>query len=62
MCVRIVEKHNQLSGQLTEGVVARILTKSPFHPHGIKVILEGGKVGRVQGLVDRPNTESLINP
>ncbi len=54
MRVRIVEKHNQHSGQLTEGIVARILTRSSSHPHGIKVMLEGGKVGRVQGFVDRP--------
>jgi uncharacterized repeat protein (TIGR03833 family) len=49
--VQIVEKQNQRSGQLTEGVVARILTKSPTHPHGIKVMLADGKVGRVQAIV-----------
>lgn len=49
--VRIVEKQNQPTGQLTEGVVARILTKSPVHPHGIKVMLEDGRVGRVQSIV-----------
>ena len=47
----IVEKQNQRTGQLTEGVVARILTKSPDHPHGIKVMLVDGKVGRVQSIV-----------
>ncbi|MEJ2711521.1 MAG: YwbE family protein [Anaerolineales bacterium] len=52
MQVLIVEKHNQRSGLLTEGVVARILTKSPAHPHGIKVKLEDGKVGRVQSIVN----------
>jgi len=46
--VRIVEKQNQPAGLQTEGVVARILTKSPKHPHGIKVMLEDGRVGRVQ--------------
>lgn len=46
--VQIVEKHNQATGALTEGVVARILTNSPTHPHGIKVMLVNGKVGRVQ--------------
>ncbi len=51
--VQIVEKQNQRSGQLTEGVVARILTKSPTHPHGIKVMLVDGKVGRVQAITDR---------
>jgi uncharacterized repeat protein (TIGR03833 family) len=51
MRVQIVEKQNQRTGQLTEGVVARILTSSPQHPHGIKVMLTSGKVGRVQMLV-----------
>jgi uncharacterized repeat protein (TIGR03833 family) len=46
--VMIVQKQDQLSGKLTEGVVARILTKSPKHHHGIKVMLEGGIVGRVK--------------
>lgn len=46
--VKIVLKKDQPTGKLTEGVVARILTKSPHHPHGIKVMLEGGQVGRVQ--------------
>ena len=50
--MRIVEKQNQRTGELTEGVVARILTKSPTHPHGIKVKLDDGKVGRVQAIVD----------
>ncbi|MBA4419856.1 MAG: hypothetical protein C0391_01785 [Anaerolinea sp.] len=49
--VMIVEKHNQSSGQLTEGVVMRLLTNSPTHPHGIKVQLVNGKVGRVQSIV-----------
>jgi uncharacterized repeat protein (TIGR03833 family) len=53
LLVQIVEKHNQSSGQLTEGVVMRILTKSPTHPHGIKVLLANGKVGRVQAIVQR---------
>lgn len=50
MQVDIVEKHNQRSGALTTGVVARILTNSPTHPHGIKVMLTNGKVGRVQAI------------
>ena len=49
--VSIVEKQNQSSGLVTEGVVARILTKSASHPHGIKVMLADGRVGRVQGIV-----------
>jgi uncharacterized repeat protein (TIGR03833 family) len=51
MQVKIVEKNNQTTGRLTEGVVARILTKSPTHPYGIKVMLADGKVGRVQEIV-----------
>ena len=46
--VRIIEKHNQTTGEVTEGVVARILTKSLSHTHGIKVMLKDGRVGRVQ--------------
>lgn len=49
--VMIVEKQNQGTGILTEGIVQRLLTKSPTHPHGIKVMLVNGKVGRVQKLV-----------
>lgn len=52
--VRIVEKQNQRTGALTEGIVARILTSSPTHPHGIKVMLADGRVGRVQSLVGPP--------
>ncbi|HET7377845.1 MAG TPA: YwbE family protein [Anaerolineae bacterium] len=54
--VQIVEKQNQRSGKLTEGVVARILTSSPQHPHGIKVMLDNGKVGRVQAIVPPAST------
>lgn len=46
--VSIVQKQDQGSGKLTEGTVKRILTSSSFHPHGIKVELESGKIGRVQ--------------
>jgi uncharacterized repeat protein (TIGR03833 family) len=46
--VRVVMKQDQRSGKLTEGVVKDILTNSPTHPHGIKVRLEGGIVGRVK--------------
>lgn len=52
--VQIVEKQNQRSGAVTEGTVARILTKSPSHPHGIKVMLEDGRVGRVKAIVSSP--------
>jgi uncharacterized repeat protein (TIGR03833 family) len=50
MRVLVVEKQNQRSGILTEGVVTRLLTNSPTHPHGIKVLLADGRVGRVQVL------------
>lgn len=50
MSVRIVTKQNQRSGKLTEGVVRDILTKSMNHPHGIKVRLVTGEVGRVKEL------------
>lgn len=46
--VAIVQKRDQRTGKLTEGVVRDILTNSPHHPHGIKVRLETGEVGRVQ--------------
>ncbi len=46
--VSVVQKHHQRSGELTEGIVKRILTNSPNHPHGIKVQLESGIVGRVK--------------
>lgn len=46
--VLIVQKQDQRTGRLTEGVVQRLLTKSPTHPHGIKVMLEDGTVGRVK--------------
>ncbi|KXS49182.1 MAG: hypothetical protein A8274_750 [Halanaerobium sp. 4-GBenrich] len=46
--VKIVQKKDQRSGELTEGIVKRILTNSAAHPHGIKVMLESGKVGRVK--------------
>ena len=46
--VDIVLKENQRTGALTRGIVKNILTKSPTHPHGIKVRLEDGQVGRVK--------------
>lgn len=46
--VKVVQKQDQRSGKLTEGVVLKILTNSPTHSHGIKVMLEGGVVGRVK--------------
>lgn len=49
--VEVVQKHHQRSGELTEGIVKRLLTKSPNHPHGIKVLLDSGEVGRVKNVV-----------
>ncbi len=49
--VEIVQKHHQRSGELTEGIVKRILTSSPNHSRGIKVMLDTGEVGRVQRVV-----------
>ncbi len=50
--VAIVLKEDQRTGKRTEGVVADILTNSPTHPHGIKVRLESGLVGRVQEILE----------
>lgn len=55
--VRIVEKQNQRTGKLTEGSVERILTGSQHHPHGIKVQLKGGIVGRVKEILDPADKE-----
>jgi len=50
--VQIVQKQDQRTGKLTEGIVKRILTSSNFHPHGIKVELENGIIGRVQNILE----------
>ena len=49
--VNVVQKQDQGTGKLTQGVMARILTNSPNHPRGIKVKLESGIVGRVQEII-----------
>ena len=49
--VNIILKQDQRSGKLTEGIVKDILTKAPSHPHGIKVRLESGLVGRVKEIL-----------
>jgi uncharacterized repeat protein (TIGR03833 family) len=51
MQVKIVLKQHQRTGTLTEGIVKDILTKSSFHPHGIKVRLTDGQVGRVKEIL-----------
>lgn len=50
--VKVVQKQDQRSGKLTEGVVVDILTNSSTHHHGIKVRLEGGIVGRVKEIME----------
>ncbi len=52
MQVSIVLKKDQRSGKLTKGIVKDILTKSPKHPHGIKVRLQNGAIGRVKEIAD----------
>ena len=52
MTVLIILKQDQRTGKLTKGVVKDILTKSPNHPHGIKVRLQDGQVGRVKEIVE----------
>lgn len=49
--VKVVQKQDQRTGKLSEGIVMRILTNSQIHPRGIKVMLEGGIVGRVQEIL-----------
>ncbi len=50
--VEVVQKQDQRTGDLTNGIVKKILTKSTFHPHGIKVMLDTGEVGRVKEIVE----------
>lgn len=52
MTVLVVQKQDQGTGKLTKGIIKDILTKSPNHPHGIKVRLQSGLVGRVKEIVE----------
>jgi len=52
MLVKVIMKEDQRTGKLTEGIVKDILTKSAKHPHGIKVRLETGEVGRVKEILE----------
>lgn len=52
MLVNVVQKHHQRTGELTEGIVKHLLTSAPFHPHGIKVRLDDGTVGRVKEILE----------
>jgi uncharacterized repeat protein (TIGR03833 family) len=56
--VLIVQKRDQRTGRLTRGIVKDVLTRSEEHPRGIKVRLEGGKIGRVREIVTRENRSS----
>ena len=56
--VKVVQKQDQRSGKLTEGIVKDVLTKSATHPHGIKVRLESGIVGRVKKLIEEGDVAS----
>ena len=49
--VEIVQKKDQRSGELTEGIIRRILTSASNHPHGIKVMLDTGEVGRIKNII-----------
>jgi uncharacterized repeat protein (TIGR03833 family) len=50
--VKVVQKQDQRTGELTEGVVSKLLTNAPTHPHGIKVMLTSGIVGRVKEILN----------
>ena len=52
MFVEIILKQHQISGEITQGVVLKILTKSVNHPHGIKVQLQSGLIGRVKNIIE----------
>lgn len=56
--MNIVQKQDQRTGKLTQGIVAKILTNSANHPHGIKVKLEDGKVGRVKEILEGDGANS----
>lgn len=51
--VEVVLKKDQATGELTHGFVKKILTSAKYHPHGIKVMLDDGKVGRVKEIIDQ---------
>ena len=61
LVVDIIRKEDQRSGNLTRGIVQEILTSSLSHPHGIKVRLKGGQVGRVAGIISEPAPEDTEN-
>ena len=62
LTVEVVLKQDQATGKRTRGIVREILTSSPTHPHGIKVRLTNGQVGRVQAIVKKAGTASAPAP
>lgn len=62
LCVDIVLKQDQRSGKMTRGIVREILTNSTFHPHGIKVKLADGKVGRVAAIIKNGASDQNSDP
>ena len=59
LTVKVIKKTDQKTGKISEGIVKEILTKSKFHPHGIKVVLEDGIIGRVRGVVSVPINKDI---
>jgi len=66
LCVDIIQKNDQRTGKLTRGRVKEVLTRSLSHPHGIKVRLEDGRVGRIAAVIDGetrgPDDEQSCSP
>jgi uncharacterized repeat protein (TIGR03833 family) len=62
LTVDIVLKDDQPTGKLTRGIVKDLLTNSSNHPHGIKVRLQDGRVGRVQAIISQPTTKPVATP
>jgi len=60
LLVEVVKKQDQRSGKLTKGVVKKILTNSAIHPHGIKVMLTSGIVGRVKNIIENQNEKAYF--
>ena len=58
MKVKVVQKKDQRTGVRTEGIIKAVLTNSPKHPHGIKVLLESGVVGRVKEIIEYTGSEN----
>ena len=61
LVVDIIRKEDQRSKKKTRGIVQEILTNSSFHPHGIKVRLRNGHIGRIAEIIRTPETEDTAN-